>query len=229
MTAKKIQKAFNISTEKVKTFIDRRAEDLANANNFSTSYVIETAILDSFLPKDMEIKQIVFNNLYPDSGENGVKTILERLFAWNSDDKDMGAKQCNFWRLLKFCQSYALDYHILKENDFPFQRFLSQFGLLVEWIEKDSESWEDTPAMVKLRVDWARKLYDTACKHANELSVKYFLETIIDNWGLLYCCAITYRCLSYIVSKMNFEETAQARNELLEIIKQITIEWEFDY
>lgn len=222
------QRGIRHSSEQVMKLIDARVSDISAQGNQSISYIIENAILDGLFPRNKDARNIVINYLYSDSEENRVKKTLESLFTWNYTGVDWEAKQNNFGPLVTFFQFNAYLFHNLSNKDFLFQRFLKQFGVLVEHIEACSKTWDEPPAMVKLRSEWARTLYDTACKKANEMSLNYFLDVISDNWILLHSYSITYQCLSYIVSMAQFKETSKERNDLLEIIENISAEWELD-
>ena len=219
------QRGIRHSSEQVMKLIDARVNDISAQGNQSISYIIENAILDGLFPRNKDARNIVINYLYSDNEENRVKKTLESIFIWNYTGVDWEAKQSNFGPLVKYIRFHAFCYHKLSDKDFLFQRFLRQFRVLVELIEGCSNTYEEPPAMVKMRAEWARTLYDTACKKANEMSLNIFLDVISDNWIELNSYSITYQCLSYIVSMAEFKETSQERNDLLEIIEQISTEW----
>lgn len=223
MSQKKFQRGIIHSNEKIKRLIDYRLKDITDISNRSVSDILETALLDGLFPRNKVARSIVVNYLYSDSEENGVRKTLENLFALDSDGVQL--ENLGTLRLLNFCRAHIVNYRKISDRDILFQRFLNQFGSLVEVIEGNANCFDNPPAMDKLRAEWARTLYNIACEKPKEMSLKYYLDVIIDNWLLLSINPITYLCLSYIVSMADYTETAEARNDLLDIIEKITVEW----
>ena len=96
MAIKKIQKAFYLSSEYVKDFIESRIEDIAVKTQRSSSFIIENLLLDGLLPDNEEAKSIIRNHLYPDGERGGVQKTLEAIFAHNAAGLNWNSKYDNF-------------------------------------------------------------------------------------------------------------------------------------
>ena len=230
MAQKKYQRGIIHSNEKIKRLIDYRLKDITSLSNQSVSDILEKAILDGLFPKNKDVRRMVFDYLYSDEEKEGVKKTLECLFGWNSAGVDYEAKYYNFRPLVEYCLIHILNNCMLSDKNYFLDHFLCQFDTLVERLEICSTTMGEpsVEAMLKQRAEWARMLYNNARKKPNETWLKFFLEVINDNWSLLCNWSITYRCLCDSVSMADFTETAQARNDLLEIIEKISAEWELD-
>lgn len=226
MTPKKLQKAFNISNEQTKNYIDRRIEDIATANYSSTSFILENAVLSSLLPKNEEARKIIFHHLYPVNGE-GVKETLDAIFDYNSAGLDWNSKHSNFLPLVEFCLQYVKKSAMLSDTNTIMHHLLNQFSSIVDVIERCSQHIIDPfdEAMYKNKSSWARKIYDNAKEKPSDIPIVEIFEIIKDCWVMLDDWSITYRLLSDLAAVSEFEESVESRNALVDTISEVSKSW----
>lgn len=230
MNAKKVQKGIIFSCEEVKTFIERRTEDIASVNNDSTSYVIETTLLDAFLPKNKEVKEIVFNNLYAESpvnGENGIVQTIMALFDSNSNIGNWQAKHSNYEPLIYFCLWTAKFDSKLIDNERVQSTFLSDFKSVVDEIELNAMLCIEPYDRIKFnhRKDLSKSLYADACQSLKKIKLRSHFQLVLDCWSMLKDLTDTYKYLSGLISMVHIEETYNNRNRLLGIVDDISMDW----
>lgn len=227
MTQKKIQKAFYLSSEYAKEFIETRIDDIAVKTQHSSSYIIETLLLKSLLPENEEAKDIIRYNLYPQDGQGGVQRTLEAIFSKNAAGTGWEPRHNNFFPLIEFCLNFGTYSATYKGKQTSLDHFYSQMRSIVEYVkncanscieEYDRQRYESLAA-------WAGQLYEKAQSEPNEIVIRYHFELVRDCWAMLSNYDITYRYLRDLVMMGEFQESTIARNELYDIINEISKEW----
>ena len=228
MAIKKIQKMFYYSSEYIKKFIESRLDDLSIKTKHSTSYLIETILLDGLLPKNEEAKTIIQNNLYPDSTQGGVKKTLDSVFSINAAGTGWKSKYDNLKPLVEYCIYYCCSTNqTSNQNDAYLQYFLGQLRPVVDRIENCTNACIEIldRKMYASQLELAKVLLKTAEEHPEEIIPRNHFQLIYDCWDMLDDWSITYRYLSCLVAICDFQENSNARNKLYDIISEISEEW----
>lgn len=227
MAIKKIQKMFYYSNETVKKFIENRLDDLSVKTNHSTSYIIETLLLNELLPKNEEARSIIQNNLYPESSQNGVKKTLDSIFSINAAGTGWNSKHNNLKPLIEYCISYGYSSISTKTNESYLQYFISQLKSVVDRIENCTDSCIEIldRKMYSTQLDFAKTLLKTAQDHPEEIVPQNHFQLIYDCWDMLNDWSITYRYLACLTALCDFQDNSLARNRLYDIISEISEKW----
>lgn len=227
MAIKKIQKMFYYSSETVKKFVENRLDDLSVKTNHSTSYMIETLLLNELLPKNEEARSIIQNNLYPESSQNGVKKTLDSIFSINAAGTGWNSKHNNLKPLIEYCIYYGNSYLTTKPDEAYLQYFLNQLQSVVDRIENCANSCIEIldRKMYLSQLELAKTLLENAKKYPEEIIARNYYQLIYDCWDMLNDWSITYRFLSCLTSLCDFQDSPLARNKLYDIISKISEEW----
>lgn len=227
MAMKKIQKAFYLSSEYVKNFIESRIEDISIKTQRSSSYIIENLLLDGLLPENEEAKSIVRNHLYPDSERGGVQKTLEAIFAYNAAGANWNSKHDNFKPLVDYCLVFGTPSATYNGKGTVLPHFYSQLSDVVDRIENCANSCIEPydRKRYEAKAEWAKSLYKTSQENPNEIVIRNHFELVRDCWEMLDNWSITYRYLMDLVTMGEFQESTIARNDLYDIINDISKEW----
>lgn len=225
MASKKLQKAFNISDGKAKSFIDNRIDDIANELNCSTSNVIEQTLIDALLPKNKNAHFLIYNNLYND--KSGVRTTLDSIFAWNNAGVDWNSKYDNLRPLVEFSLFNLDGDPLLPQENGTMHSFLYSFNSVIKRAEKELDLVENIidKSQYFSSLDYAKTLYEQAKDNTIQIGIKFFVEVFLDLWSLIKGWSMTYRALSALASMSTFRENSETRNALVDLVDQISKEW----
>ncbi|MBR2303912.1 MAG: hypothetical protein IJ871_02075 [Ruminococcus sp.] len=226
MTPKKLQKAFNISSEQSKIFIDKRIEDIATEYNKSTSFVIEETLINALLPKHHQARYLIYNFLYKDI-KHGVRNTLDSIFAWNNAGIDWNSKYDNLRPLVEFSLFNIDGDPILPKDDITMHSFLYSLNSLIRRAEKELDSFDNIidKSQYQCSFDYAKTLYAQAQDTTTDVGIKIYFEVILDLWEIIKGWAMTYRALSALAAMSTFREDATTRNALVDLIDQISKQW----
>lgn len=225
-TEKKLQKAFNISCESAKFYIDHIVEDIAKVNNISGSFVIEKILLDALLPSNEIIRSIVINEYAKDTF---IKQTLTSIFDYNSMGKGINAKHNNLLPLVDYCMKNSQNAPLPKKRKPATQAYTHYFKAIVDVIELHAKEITDNDIdkkAYKQHSEWSKALYSDISKGIYERCLYLSFALIRDCWSLLSDWSITYKFLSEIVLLSTFNDNIAAKNELIDILKDISEEWE---
>jgi hypothetical protein len=227
MTTKKMQKMFYYSSETIKKLIESRIEDISVKTQRSSSFIIENLLLDGLLPKNEEAKSIIRCNLYPDDEQGGVKKTLDAIFSANAEGINWQAKHDNFKPLVEFCTYYCNADPICNGNEGHLHYLLSQLQDIVDSIENCRDACIEPldRKMYSSQCRMAKSLYNIAENNPKEIVFKNHFQLVYDCWEMLDNWSITYRYLSCLTVMCDFQENANARNRLYDIISEISEEW----
>ena len=227
MAIKKIQKAFYLSSEYVKDFIESRIEDIAVKTQRSSSFIIENLLLDGLLPDNEEAKSIIRYHLYPDGERGGVQKTLEAIFAHNAAGLNWNSKYDNFKPLVDYCLNFGMVSATYKGKGTVLPHFYSQLRDVVDRIENCTASCIETYDRKRFEsiAEWAKTLQKTAEEDPAKIVIREHFELVRDCWDMLGDWSITYRYLMDLVTMGEFQESTIARNDLYDIISEISKEW----
>ena len=227
MAMKKIQKAFNLSSEHVKNFIEMRIEDLAIKTQRTSSYLIENILLDGLLPKNRDARDIIKYRLYPEDKQGGVKNTLDHIFSYNAGGVDWKSKHGNFKPLVEYCLAFGSNSATYSNRSYGISYFYSQLDSVVKRITECSKFVieNEDRNMYKSFAEYAAMLKKNAYTDPENIRISEHFQLVYDCWDMLYDWSITYRYLMVLAANGEFQESAIARNDLYDIINQISEEW----
>lgn len=223
---KKLQKAFYFSSELKKRFIESRIDDLAAQQDRSTSYIIESLLMDGLLPDNEEARSLILTSLYPDH-ESGVQKTLTEVFAYNAAGIDWKSKHKNFRSLVDFCLAFCDGTARCKGTEMRLEHFCSQLRSIVDRIEDCTNCCIEPYDRIRYEslTSWAKTLYTTAIKTPKSIVFRDHFELVRDCWEMLDDWSITYRYLSDLAAMCDFMESADSRSALYDIIDGISKDW----
>lgn len=197
--------------------IARIAEDKSEIENRSKSAVMEEILLQSMLPAEKEARSIVENYLYCENGNVG--RALEVLFANNSAGigDAWSSRYDNFEELMRFAktESSLFNQTILKGDEQILPHMKAQFRAVINELKNDSEK------------DFAESILEELEKTPQFTRLGNIYQILANNWENLKGWSITYRLLTDMVRlETKWRNDAEAKVELLEIIKRTSSEWD---
>lgn len=227
MAMKKIQKMFYLSSDYVKKFIETRIEDLAIKNQRSSSFIIESILLDGLLPKNESAKGIIRGYLYPDNEQGGVQRTLDAIFSQNAAGINWKSKHNNFKPLVEFCIYFSTSEPMKKGNESHIPYLLSQFNSVIERIENCKDACIETydRQMYTSQLELAIILKKSIEENPSKVDFRNCFQLVYDCWDMLDDWSITYRFLYALTTVCEFQENTISRNELYDIISKISEEW----
>lgn len=228
MTAtKKIQKMFYYSSEYMKKFIESRIEDVAVKTQRSSSFIIESILLDGLLPKNDDAKSIIRNNLYADDEQGGVQKTLDAVFSYNAAGVNWKSRHSNFKPLVEYCINFSCATSKCKGKEGHLHYLLSQLRDIVDRIENCTYACIETydRKMYSSQLEMAKLLLKTAEEKPQEIIFRNHFLLVFDCWDMLDDWSITYRYLGCLSVMCEFQENTIARNNLYDIISEISEKW----
>lgn len=241
------------SSEKVKYLIDSRLKDIQTITNKSISQIIEEALIDNLFCKNDDARSIMINTLYS-TNEDRIKQTMIAVFNLNLvGDKKYNIRPFIEYLLLWAFQD---DVVTLTEEDHSkflslYKKIIEQIEKYAQQHKYEIENWEeikqdnfeaavkntDTPYKdcrppwwwwnYQQQTEWANKLYQLDSDALDrKLHLRYHLQVLWDFWDALADYDITYTYLIHIATIAAFRETATARNEICNILKEVSEEWE---
>lgn len=225
---KKIQKLFYYSNEVTKSFIESRIEDIAIRTQRSSSYIIEDILLKSLLPSNQEIADIITAYLYTDSVNDGIRGTIDAILSLNAAGLGWKSKHKNLKPLVEYCLLFS------KNNYVPippidYMRYISaQLKDILDHMNNAITGCIELydRKMYQSQYKLATQLYnDLNHCQSNNLPSRAYYQLIIDNFDILSNLSVTYRFLGSIVRLDSFQDTANARNKLFDVLNEISATW----
>lgn len=167
---------------------------------------VEELLEDMLIPSN-DMKDIIKRNLYEDEG---VRNTISSIFQWNCGGLNWKAKNNNFLTLVQFCANKQKDSICLTDEDAGYLR--STFVLLLEHLP------EREAIKLNNRIKSLKK---------SDFNPSDFYSIFIEHWKDLKDWSVTYRTLYALTSIAgSFQEDAETKFQLLEILLRISDEWE---
>ena len=223
------KKLFYFSNENTKDILENRINEIAEIKHCTFSNIIENILLEKLLPEQNEAKNIVMDFYCNDSRFNTISSTLERLFEFNASGIMGQSRYGNFLPVINFCMETLNPNKTAKIEDEFYDIYLKgQVEQVVAVIEASirSENNEHQNAYLESQSDLLKKLTGALSLNLSGQSLKMCLSIIRNNWEILKNNTYTYRALASLTYACVFEENPKNRNELCNIICEISSEWE---
>lgn len=205
--------------------IDKLVKDEAAVENRSESAIIENRLLNSFLPKEINARYWVENCLYAEDG--GIGKTLEAIFSSNAAGTNWEAVHDNLLPIVEFAktqESLCRTKPTGNENELP--HFCTQLDSICLKLEDLAEKNTDKKIEYGNEAKWARELLKVAKEEPQFIRYINFYQIVLNSWEALKGWSITYRFLADLaILESGWKDTPEARNELLNIIKNVSQEW----
>lgn len=213
--------------------------DFASIESRSLSAVIERATLNDLLPKHKFMREIAQLHLYGEGGNVG--KALSVLFERNSAGLNWRANYDNFLPLVQFAREQSVFCRsrlLTGDKDaiaLASTHMASQLESLVDYLKEKNEEIAKENVIDSLRkvayYERETKLGEYFVKELREEPQFFHTASgysfVADNFDDLGWSQITYRFLSDLVQlDADWRDTPEARLELLQIMKDISAEWD---
>ena len=208
--------------------INRLVKDEAEIENRADSAVIETRLLESYLPSNRKARFLVETCLYCENGDIG--DTISAIFSLPSATYDISLKYGDLRPVLEFAHEQQCLCRTIptgKEPEHPhFCSQLDSVATILEDLQKETTSSTQQLAYYH-ESKWARDLLEIAQKEPDQLRYSNIYQLVMNNWDALKDHPITYRLLSDLAAmEKGWKNTARTRFELLQIIKTVAKEWD---
>lgn len=224
MKQSKIQKSFYFSDQKTKSIIEKRCADLALINNQSSSFIIEDKLMEGLFPKNKEAKDLIINYLYSDDPDS-IKNTLDAAFNINANGT---TTRRNFMPIITFCLKRYRGpskfpkveqdlYYLVDQLNFILKRINNCVSGIID--EKERSYYYD-------RTISAADLIKTLRESPDKTKPYYIIELIADFFEMIDDYPHTYNALSTLAQLSEFEESANNRIELYDIINELSTDWD---
>ena len=166
-------------------------------------------------------------HVYPDGERGGVQKTLEAIFAHNAAGLNWNSKYDNFKPLVDYCLNFGMVSATYKGKGTVLPHYYSQLRDVVDRIENCTASCIETYDRKRFEsiAEWAKTLQKTAEEDPAKIVIREHFELVRDCWDMLGDWSITYRYLMDLVTMGEFQESTIARNDLYDIISEISKEW----
>lgn len=227
MSLNNLKKMIIFSDLTTKNLIEKLVSTEASLEKRSASSVIESRLLDSFLPRERNARCWAQYYLFDDN--KGVGKVLDAVFAFNAAGINWGSKYDNLLPLVEFASNQSSLsnetptgreqelYHCCSNLDSVVKKLhhlstKANDSLIQQYYEKESQMAECYLNQLKSEPQCVR--------YAN------IFQLLLNNWEDLKGWSITYRLLSDLaVLEKGWENTAEVQMELLKILNDVSQEW----
>lgn len=193
----------------MRELLSNALKDKASLHRKSIEEMVEELLKAHLLPSSEDVLDVLERNLYECGG---IGHTVSAVFQVNCGGSGWTAKHDNFLPLVKFCQKYQK--HIFRLTDSEAGYLKSNLKLLLEHLQANEA--------IALN-DMMNLLHD----RASEFNANNLYQFLIRNWEELNSWSVTYRMLYALTSTDGtWMEDAETRLRLLEIVKEISEEWE---
>lgn len=222
MKNNKIQKNFIFSSNKVKDFVEYRADDLATLKSHSSSFVVEEALLSALLPQNKKAQKYIIDYLY-NKNDGGVKKTLQAIFTENKIGPNQLAKNTNLQPLINFCL------HNVKGQTQPLTpkaiELISKVNERINILTKSCIELDERYSY-SLSLNFLTKIIEEINDDQNMINPKELFTLFYNCWDMLEDWTVTYDCLCAFCSNFEFAEDVCARNDLFTEINQLSNSWD---
>lgn len=215
MAKNKINKLLsNIEKEEL---IRRLVVDIATRENESFSSIIERALLTALLPVNSEARLVAEQYLYSEDG--GTSRALTVVFRNNSGK----TVHMNLLPLVEFAYEQESRYFVtLNGNEEVLPHLRQQIKALIEILEKSAE--ENNKVDILCCVEHVEKLLQELKNEPSRSRLFNFYQIVKDNWKYLKQWDATYKVLADLTQLASWQETPEAKVELLELLRTLSEE-----
>ena len=194
--------------------IDKLLRYKAEIDHCSKSSVVENIILDSFLPKNMQLRDIVQEHLII---KESLDQTLIALF-----DYALCNIQSSFdiYPLIQFVTLLECNRICNTKN---IQNCITQFETILDIIETNYK--ERNEKWLFSQFDYDKHLLCVLKDNPSKVRLSELYQVVLDNWELLKGIPIAYNFLSNIVSLYNWSNCSSSDNylKLLKILHDISV------
>ncbi len=229
MPIKRIQKAFDLSSETSKNIIEIRLEEISRKTQRSSSNVIEGILLDALLPHDEDVKQILTRSLFTDDDDALSHTIMD-LFLENASGNNWVALHDNFRALVQYSFDLTYKASIDAKKSEAKEQLLYYFRTLSGKINDDLNYCIEPIDKNNYKKELKRfEALIASLEATGVLRAKDALEIILNCWDILRSWTVTYQLLGEILSRCRIKCTPNNSAKLLKILDNIVNEWSPKY
>lgn len=198
--------------------IDKLLRCQAEAERKNKSSVAEKIILDSFLPKNKSMRDIIKHCFIHDEP---LEHILVAVFNHSNCHSPINHDLIPLIQFAIKCLLLDGDRIDIAEN---ISKCISQYELLLESIETNYKERNEKWLLIQLDLD--KHLLSDLKEDPSKVRLSELYQLILDNWQLLKGIPTTYEYLSTIVTLHDWSNCNTCDNyiELLKIIRNISVE-----
>lgn len=201
--------------------VNKLVRDRAEIENRSESAIMEEVLLDGMLPENKEARFVVENYLYNEDGNIG--EALTVLFGNNSAGIKWNAVHDNFFPLVKYAKNQETFCNtILSGEEKELCHTCSQIKSVIEKLEGLGKE----NVYYQREAEWGKTLLEELETKPESSRLINFYQLLLSSWEEFKNWSITYRLLADLAKlEKSWRDEAEARVELLNIIKIVSAEW----
>lgn len=225
MSLNNLKKTIIFSSEKAKHIVESIVADQAEIEKRSASSVMENHLQAAILPANKDGRFFVENYLY--NSENGIGDTLHAIFSCCSSGTNWNSSHDNLLAIVQFAKREESFCNTTPSGEeVELHHCVSQMKSVVErfdYLIKNSPQNQE----YKKSKNWAQSLLDELQSDPKFSRYANFYQILLDNWDDFKGWSITYRLLDDLAQmEKGWRNYAETKIELLNIIKQVTDEWE---
>lgn len=221
MADNRTKKTITFSTIKIKTRIDNILADYALTTNNSSSFIVESLIQDTLLPKEPNARAY-FEALY--DGTCTLNQVINAVWARVSAEVEFNDFGAPYKSLAKYgyhdllrIQADVSDYG--HEADYYF----NCMKLIKQILERENENLHrsDIAQTIDILNDNCRYINNPEFYFSRTDMMQYMYRMIIAYWDILHYDSYTYRMLACMARIQKWNTSPQKRVELIKIFDEI--------
>lgn len=188
--------------------INNLVKEEAQLKGISESAVIELCIRKTLLPASKQIGYLIENDLYEN---DGVRKVLEKLYAWNAAGINGQSVHDNLLPTVKFVYNkVCLNMIYISVIGDERYHLVSQLKSLKQYITESEFN----------KIDEIIEKLDNA-----QIPISEILALFFDNWDQIKGLSFTYRALMDIMKTPEIPDDVESKSELRKILCEISSEW----
>ena len=193
--------------------IDKLLRYKAEIDHCSKSSVVENIILDSFLPKNKQLRDTVQEHLI-------IKESLEQTLIALFDYALCNISSFDIYPLIQFAALLECNRLICYTKNI--QNCITQFETMLDIIETNYK--ERNEKWLFSQLDYDNHLLCEIKDNPSKVRLSELYQVVLDNWELLKGIPITYNFLSNLVSLYNWSNcSSDDYLKLLKILHDISV------
>ena len=197
--------------------INNMLADKAKVKRTSKSSIVEELILDSYLPQNQAICQLIEDNLYQDN--HVIEDLIVAIYEGIGGNV---SKHYNIVPLIQFLIKNLIVYGNHIGNTENLSKCIPLYESILNIIEKDYKERNEKWLLIQLDLD--KHMLSDLKEDPSKVRLSELYQLILDNWQLLKEMSITYIFLSRLAALHDWSncDTCSNRLELLEIIRNVS-------